>query len=183
MHDILSYVQPPNSGALYACGFSWTDATLEHQYKKWAGVFKMDSDSGEILFMKQWGKPVAQTDTPTPAASTKDERTDANADSNICRSIAYDVQTRQVVFLMEYVQNDLRPRAINYAGFQDRPDASYNNADLVVVRMDESGNMISGLNVNMQKASITLGIGEQSLFIHKQHLIFAGQSFGYYTKF
>jgi hypothetical protein len=49
--------------------------------------------------------------------------------------------------------------------------------------MDEGGYVLSGLNINMQKASITLGIGEQALFIHKQNLIFAGQSFGYYTKF
>ena len=28
-----------------------------------------------------------------------------------------------------------------------------------------------------------MGIGEQALFIHKQKLVFAGQSFGYYTKF
>jgi hypothetical protein len=49
--------------------------------------------------------------------------------------------------------------------------------------MQEGGYIVSGLNINMQKASVTMGIGEQALFIHKQKLVFAGQSFGYYTKF
>jgi hypothetical protein len=49
--------------------------------------------------------------------------------------------------------------------------------------MTEGGYIQSGLNVNFQKASVTIGIGEQSLFIKDSNIVFAGQSFGYYTKF
>jgi hypothetical protein len=63
MHDILSYVQPPQSGAIYACGFAWTEPKLETQYKKYASIFKMDTRSGEIIYMKSWGKPLTSADT------------------------------------------------------------------------------------------------------------------------
>ena len=55
MHDILSYVQPPNSGAIYGCGFSWHDASTELNNKKRASIFKMDASSGDLIYMKMWG--------------------------------------------------------------------------------------------------------------------------------
>jgi hypothetical protein len=56
MHDILSFVQPPNSGAIYGCGFSWADASTELNNAKRASIFKMDASSGDLIYMKMWGK-------------------------------------------------------------------------------------------------------------------------------
>jgi hypothetical protein len=164
MHDILSYVQPPKSSAIYGCGFSWEDATTELNNKKRATIFKMDSRSGNLIYMKMWGRYTA-----TGYAGASDERDKPYADSNICRSVAFDKDTRQIIFLMEYVYNDLRPSWKSYVGYKGTGSElwSYNQADLVVVRMQEGGYIISGLNINFQKASVSMGIGEQALFIHK----------------
>jgi hypothetical protein len=67
----------------------------------------MDAQSGALIYMKMWGTYVASPGTTYGGSG--DERDKTYADSNICRSIAFDSDTRQVIFLMEYVYNELRP--------------------------------------------------------------------------
>jgi hypothetical protein len=57
----------------------------------------MDTQSGNLIYMKKWGTPVTAGTNPP-----KDVRSNPNADSNICRAVAFDKDTRQIVFLMEY---------------------------------------------------------------------------------
>jgi hypothetical protein len=64
----------------------------------------MDARSGALIYMKMWG-----TWEASGYDSMSDERDKTYADSNICRSVAFDKDTSQIVFLMEYVYNELRP--------------------------------------------------------------------------
>ena len=59
----------------------------------------MDTQSGNLIYMKKWGTPV----TVAGNGLEIDVRGNPNADSNICRAVAFDKDTRQIVFLMEYV--------------------------------------------------------------------------------
>jgi hypothetical protein len=54
MTDILSYVQPVGQRYIYACGFSFVDATTDSTNKK-AVMFKV-SDSGNVQYMYSWGE-------------------------------------------------------------------------------------------------------------------------------
>lgn len=51
MHEILSVVQPPNSGNLWTAGYMCRDKS---ECDKVAVVMKIDTD-GEIQFLKQFG--------------------------------------------------------------------------------------------------------------------------------
>lgn len=59
----------------------------------------MDTQSGNLIYMKKWGTPVSSAGAGSPT----DVRANPNADANICRAVAFDKDTRQIVFLMEYV--------------------------------------------------------------------------------
>jgi hypothetical protein len=59
----------------------------------------MDTQSGNLIYFKKWGTAV----TVAGAGLQTDVRANPNADANICRAVAFDKDTRQIVFLMEYV--------------------------------------------------------------------------------
>lgn len=65
MHEILSVVQPPNSGNLWTAGYACRDKA---ECYKVAVVMKTDSD-GEVQFLKQFG--VQDKGAQTILAATK----------------------------------------------------------------------------------------------------------------
>lgn len=52
MHEIISVVQPPNSANLWVAGYMCRDKSECH---KVAVIMKIDSEDGEIQFLKQFG--------------------------------------------------------------------------------------------------------------------------------
>jgi len=70
--------------------------------------------------------------------------------------------------------------------YSDYSQYSANDADILIVVMRPGGTFVRGYNINMNTASVSLGIGTHSMFIRGQGMeteyIFGGQSFGYKTK-
>jgi hypothetical protein len=65
MHEILSVVQPPNSGNLWTAGYACRD---KDECYKVAVVMKTDSD-GEVQFLKQFGVQDLNAQTVIAATS------------------------------------------------------------------------------------------------------------------
>ena len=138
MHDILSYVQPPNQDFIYGCGFAFYDSTQD-SVDKFASMFKMSTFDGRIMYIKRWGQAALQA-------------TDASFD--VCRSIAYDEPNKHLILMLETVSANLRPNLANYATY------SAKNSDMLIIKMQDDGIILSALNVNMGDAAITMGVGE-----------------------
>ena len=161
MHEIYSFVQPPLDDWIYACGYAWENPTLE-TYKR-AVTMKVNTD-GQLQFLHKWGK-----NYPT-----------GNKDA--CRAVNYDSERGEVVFMIETTNQDsgMRPSYNTYK------DYSANDADILIVVMRPGGTFVRGYNINMNTASVSLGIGTHSFFIRgtgtNTEYIFGGQSFGYKTK-
>lgn len=55
MNEIQAYVQPPNSGNIFACGLRWLDALApEGDGGMAASMFRM-TEEGEVAFLYKWG--------------------------------------------------------------------------------------------------------------------------------
>jgi hypothetical protein len=152
MHEIYSYVQPPLDDWIYACGYKWEDPTLE-SFKK-AVTLKVNTD-GQLQFLHQWG------DT-------------GNKDA--CKAVAHDHTRNEIVFMMETTTGALRPDYARYSRY------SASDADILMIVMNPGGGFAKGFNINMDTASISLGIGTHSFSILHEDYIFGGQSFGFKTK-
>ena len=161
IHDIISYVQPKYQEFIYGCGFAFKDATSDSIERK-AAVFKMDTGSGAVSFIKQWGQELVS---------------DSDADSDHCKSIYYDEVKHELIIALEAVSADLRPSIQRYQTWSQK------RADTVIIKMYDDGAILSAVNINNNDASVGMFITEDSLFSHKGKLIWAGQQYGYKTKF
>jgi hypothetical protein len=77
---------------------------------------------------------------------------------------------------MEVKSPGLRPDLDDYS------TCCSNQADLLIIRMKESGKVMSGYNINFYDADISMLVGDNSMFIHEDYYIFGGQSWGFNTK-
>jgi hypothetical protein len=156
MHEIYSYVQPPLDDWIYACGYRWEDPTQE-TYRK-AVTLKM-STNGDVQALHVWGDAAAVTNRDT------------------CRAVAYDSTRGEVVFMLETTSSVLRPDYERYSRY------SASDADILMVVMRPSGAFVTAFNINMDTASVSLGVGGHSMYVLGDDYIFGGMSFGYKTKY
>ena len=157
MNEIYSFVQPPqDKNYIYACGYKWEDPTQE-TYRR-AATMKM-STSGYIDFLHLWG---TQTNVQ-------------NRDT--CRAVSYDSSRNEVVYMLETTSSELRPDYSRYSKY------SAANSDALIITMSPGGRFIDGFNMNFDTASISFGIGGNSLFVQDQYYVFGGQSWGFKTKY
>jgi hypothetical protein len=154
MHEIYSFVQPALDDWIYACGYVWDDPTLE-TYKR-AVTMKVSTD-GQLQFLHQWG-------------------TETSGNKDACRAVNHDSARGEIVFMIEATSPSLRPDYSTYSSY------SGSDADMVIVVMRSGGSFVKGYNINMNTASVSLGIGTHSFYIRGDDYIFGGQSFGYKTK-
>jgi hypothetical protein len=161
MHEIYSFVQPDLDDWIYACGYRWDlDAqNIPKETFKRAVTMKVNTD-GQLQFLHRWGKNAQN------GADQKDT----------CRAVSYDKTRGEVVFMMEVTSDSLRPSYSQYSSF------SAGDADIFIAVMRSGGSFVKGYNINMNTASVSLGVGTHSFFIRGQDYIFGGQSFGYKTK-
>lgn len=122
----------------------------------------MSTQSGYVNFIKQWGDL---------------SQTNSDADSDHCKAIAYDEVKHELIIALEAVTPNLRPSYSRYQTWSSK------RADTVIIRMMDDGQLLSAININMNDASIGLFVGEHSIFSHNSKVIWAGQSYGYKTKF
>jgi hypothetical protein len=160
MSEILSVVQPPKNDFLWCAGYAYRDN--DNPSNRIAVVMKMDDD-GDIKFVKQWGDYNAD-----PTTLTVDD---------VARAINFDEQRKEIVVLMEVHSTPLRP---DYKGYSDC--CSTTQSDLLIIRMKESGKVMSGYNINFYDADISMLVGDNSMFIYEDYYIFGGQSWGFNTK-
>ena len=95
---------------------------------------------------------------------------------DLCRSITFDEQKKEVVLLIESTSGSLRPDYSKYSTYSSL------NADTLIMIIKDGGSIQYGYNINMYDASVTMNLAEQSMFVLGDHYIFSGQSFGYCTK-
>jgi len=152
MHEIYSYIQPANDESIYTCGYKWENPT-EETYRK-AVTMKM-STSGDVQMLNVWGE---------------------SSNYDVCRAVSHDKTRREIAFLLEVTSPSLRPSYSKYSRF------SGDNSDIMIIVMRESGAIVEGFNINMDTASISLGVGDHSFFIKDEYYIFGGQSYGFKTK-
>jgi hypothetical protein len=142
MSEIYSYVIPKYQGVIYGCGYQWIDPTSEKNKK--AVAFKMDTE-GVVQFMYVWGESLG---------------------NDLCRAVSYDESNQEAVYMLEVTSKSLRPDYDRYKYY------SANNYDLLIVKITDSGTITSGLNINMDDASISLGVGGHSMFILGNDYVF-----------
>lgn len=99
------------------------------------------------------------------------------ANNDACKSVAFDQDNRAVVFLLETTSPSLRPDYARYSRF------SKTNTDILLITMRESGAFVSGFNINMDTASVSLNLGTHAFFVQDNYYVFGGHSYGYKTKF
>lgn len=114
------------------------------------------STDGDLQFVQVWGES-------------------GNYDS--CRAVSFDENRREVVFMLQTTSPSLRPDYSRYSKY------SGSNSDILIITMKESGQLMSGFNINMDTASVSLNVGDHSFFIKDDYYIFGGQSYGYKTKY
>lgn len=155
MNEIYGYVQPPGSNQIYACGYAWDNPLLEKT--RTASMFQMD-DEGDVTVLYAFG-----------------ETTEAQHD--VCRAVAYDDVSQEILFALEATSPSLRPAYNDYAKY------SAANTDVTIIRMKPGGKLVGAYNINFYDASISIGIGANALFTKDGEYIFGTQSWGYYTKY
>ena len=165
MTEILSAVQPQDSDFLWCAGYAYRDST-DDDSGKYAVVFKMDQD-GDIKFLYKWGQ------------YTGDVKLDSSANKNIdvARAINYDDMRKEMVVLFEVTSKGLRPDYDSYS------DSSANSSDIMIVTIRTGGQIVSGYNINMDKADIGMKIGDGAFFMMGNEYVFGGMSWGYKTIF
>ena len=77
--------------------------------------------------------------------------------------------------LLEVVSPNLRPNLSRYSAF------SAAAADILIIRMTDSGQLRQAHNINMDKADVSLGIAGNAFFIRNSQYVFGGQSWGFKT--
>ena len=165
MTEILSAVQPFGSDFLWCAGYALRDSTNEES-GRYAVVFKMDQD-GEIKFLYKWGQYTGVSATDS----------NAFANNDVARAINYDDFKKEVIVLMEVTSKDLRPDYDKYSAYSSL------NSDILIVIIKTGGQVMEGYNINMDKASIGLQIGDGSFFVLGNQYVFGGQSWGFKTVF
>jgi len=65
--------------------------------------------------------------------------------------------------------------------YDDYSDYSMYDSDIFIMVMKESGSVVGGYIITMDDASVSLGIGTNSMFVMNSEVVFAGQSYGYST--
>jgi hypothetical protein len=163
MTEILSVVQPQDSDSLWCAGYAYRDSTDEDS-GKYAVVFKMDQD-GEIKFLYKWGQYTGEPWYDTQQATIQD----------VARAINYDDRRKEIVVMMEVTSPDLRP---DYSKYKEYSSTS---SDILIVTIKTGGQIMSGYNINMDKADIGMKIGDGALFVLGSQYVFGGQSWGFKT--
>jgi len=158
MNEIYSFVQPPRSNKIFACGFKYIDQ-LTNPDARLASVFKMD-DQGDVSYVYVFGN-----------------RAKTSKGKDICRAIDYDPDNREIVMMLEVTTPELRPDYYLYSRY------SAKNKDILIVTMNDDGRLQEAYNINMGKAGISLYVGGHSLVIRDGHYIFGGYSWGYKTRY
>jgi len=97
--------------------------------------------------------------------------------NDVCRAITYDEDNGNIVMALEAMSPHLRPSYTSYSAYSDL------NSDVVIILMKDNGEIKKGYNINFGTASISMGIGGNSLFVLDGEYIFGGQSYGYKTKY
>ena len=97
--------------------------------------------------------------------------------NDACKSVSFDRANRAVVFMLEVTSPSLRPDYSKYSRF------SAQNTDILIISMRESGQFVSGFNINMDTASVSLMLGTHSFFVQDEYYVFGGHSYGYKTKY
>lgn len=152
MNEIYSYVIPQYQSNLFGCGYQWIDPVAE-KYRK-AVAFKADLE-GEIKWMKVWGN---------------------NLGTDLCRAVSYDNDRAEAVFMLEVTSQELRPDFSRYSPYSDSAN------DILIITIKDSGTIVSGFNINMGDAAISIGVGGHSFFVLNDDYIFGAQSWGFKTK-
>ena len=147
MTDILDYVQPVGYNSLFVCGFAFDDAENEGT-KKYAAFMKVTSN-GRVEQFYRWGQGL-----------------DNQPDN--CRSIAFDYNKREIILLLEVTSENLRPDYSSYSTYSSL------NSDTLLVRLQDNGEIIKGYNINFDTASVSMKLGESSMFVLNNHYVFAG---------
>jgi len=153
---------------LYMCGWAYFDPTSETPV--FASMFKMD-DQGDIKYFYTFGDVHTKTTGGNPNAPVVTSMTD------VCRAITYDEDAGLVVMALEVMSPHLRPSYSSYQAYSDQ------NSDVVIILMRDNGEIKKGYNINFGSASISMGVGGNSLFMLDGEYIFGGQSYGYKTKY
>lgn len=78
--------------------------------------------------------------------------------------------------LLETTSPNLRPDYNRYSTYSSK------DSDTLIILMEESGSIIKGYNINNWDASVAMRLAENSAFVHGEHIIFSGMSYGYKTK-
>ena len=78
--------------------------------------------------------------------------------------------------LLEVSSESLRPE------FDEYDEYSGQNTDILIITMKTNGQIVSAQNINMQRAAISLHIGSNSAFAWQNYFVFAGYSYGFYTR-
>jgi len=152
MHEVYSYVIPKFQSSIYGCGYQWEDPTTEKNRK--AVAFKMNTD-GNIKFMKVWGETLG---------------------NDLCRAVTYNENRNEAIFMLEVTSASLRPDYSRYSFYSGA------NSDLLLVTIRDSGSIVSGFNINMDDASVSMGVGGHSMFVLGDEYVFGAQTFGFKTK-
>lgn len=157
MTDILSYVQPTGQRWIYGCGFALKTSSTDTSEEKYATIFKFN-ENGQVQYIYQFGDGgTSQPDN--------------------CRAINYDYNNHQIVMMVESTSQNLRPHYDRYSTW------SLNASDINIFIMQDSGNFLKGYNINFEKAAVPMHVGDNSMFVHGNHYVFGGYSWGYKTRF
>jgi hypothetical protein len=161
MSEILAAVQPQDSDSLWCAGYNYRDST-DDESGRYAVVFKMDQD-GDIEFLYKWGEYIGVTDLDSNARLNHD----------VARAIKYDDIRKEIVVLMEVTSAGLRPNYDKYSAY------SANSTDVLIVTIKSGGQIMSGYNINMDKADIGMKIGDGAFFVLGEQYVFGGFSWGF----
>ena len=155
MNEIYSYAQSKDDKSwIYACGYKWVDPSQE-LYRN-AATMKF-STQGDVQFIDVW------------APDTVDQR-------DTCRSVAFDEDSKEIIYLLEVSSELLRPSySTNYK-------YSSENTEAMIVVMQPGGSFLKSYNINYGTSGISLHIGGHSSFVHDGSYFFGSYSWGYKTQ-
>lgn len=125
---------------MYVCGYKWVKPTGTNKENYRNAVTMKMSTKGDIQLLDVW-------------AATELLQRDA------CKAVSYDENKNEIVYMFEVTSPGLRPNYDDYYFYSGR------NADALIVIMRPEGQFIKGININYSTASISLHVGQDSMFV------------------